>query len=46
MQNYKVERELIQQVSKHENRYNKTVKYILNFKNSNEIINEYFQNIA
>ncbi len=36
------EKELKQQVAKHERRYNKTAKTSLNFKNPNQIVEEYF----
>lgn len=36
------EKELRRQVSKHEARYNKTAKTVLNFKSPNQIVEEYF----
>lgn len=36
------ERELKKQVQKHEDRYNKTAKTCLNFKNPNQVVSEYF----
>lgn len=39
------EKDLINQVKKHERRYNKTAKTSLNFKSPNEVVKEYFQNV-
>ncbi len=36
------EKELIKQVAKHEDRYNKTAKTVLNFKSPNKVVSEYF----
>ena len=36
------EKELIKQVAKHEVRYNKTAKTVLNFKTPNQVVSEYF----
>ena len=36
------EKELRQQVEKHEKRYNKTAKYCLNFKSPDQMVSEYF----
>lgn len=36
------EKELIKQVAKHEARYNKTAKAVLNFKSPNKVVSEYF----
>ena len=36
------EKELIKQVAKHEARYNKTAKTVLNFKSPNKVVSEYF----
>ena len=35
-------KELVQQVEKHEKRYNKTAKTSLNFKSPNQVVSEYF----
>lgn len=38
------ERELKEKVAKHEKRYNKTAKTVLNFKSPNQVVAEYFSN--
>ena len=37
------EKELIEQVEKHQRRYNKTAKTVLNFKSPNQVVAEFFQ---
>ena len=37
------EKEVIEQVEKHQRRYNKTAKTVLNFKSSNQVVAEFFQ---
>lgn len=39
---FRSEKELIKQVGKHQRRYNKTAKTVLNFKSPNKIVEEYF----
>lgn len=38
-------KELRKQVSKHEARYNKTTKTILDFKDPNQVVSEYFSKV-
>ena len=40
------EKDLINQVAKHERRYNSTAKTSLKFKSPNEVVEEYFKNTA
>ncbi len=40
------EKDLINQVAKHERRYNSTAKTSLKFKSPNEVVEEYFKNIS
>lgn len=40
--NFTSEKELIEQVSKHERRYNSTAKTSLNFKTPNQVVSDYF----
>ena len=37
---------LIEKVSKHERRYNKTAKQVLGFKSPNQVVSEYFSHVA
>ena len=39
------EKELRKQVSKHEARYNKTTKTVLDFKGPNQVVSEYFSKV-
>ena len=36
------EKDLIEQINKHQNRYNNTAKISLNFKTPNQVVKEYF----
>ena len=39
---FRSEKELIEQVKKHEKRYNNTAKTVLKFKSPNQVVSEYF----